>query len=67
VPPSKQKSPSLGSFYFTEEIISSNSRIGSFVSAVEEAARVLKESGAREVRGVVVARAQPGEDKLENI
>jgi len=36
-------------------------------ATMEEAARILKESGAKEVRGIVVARAQPGEDKLENI
>jgi predicted amidophosphoribosyltransferase len=34
---------------------------------MEEAARILKESGAKEVRGVVVARAQPGQDKFENV
>ncbi|OIO45484.1 MAG: hypothetical protein AUJ24_00510 [Parcubacteria group bacterium CG1_02_36_42] len=36
-------------------------------ATMEEAARILKESGAKEVRGIVVARAQPGEDKLENV
>jgi len=36
-------------------------------ATMEEAARILKESGAKEVWGIVVARAQPGEDKLENI
>jgi len=36
-------------------------------ATMEEAARILKESGAKEVRGIVVARAQPGQDKFENI
>ena len=36
-------------------------------ATMEESARILKESGAKEVWGIVVARAQPGEDKLENI
>ena len=36
-------------------------------ATMEEAARILKESGAKEVRGIVVARAQPGEEKLENV
>ncbi len=36
-------------------------------ATMEEAARILKESGAKEVWGIVVARAQPGEDKFENI
>jgi len=36
-------------------------------ATMEEAARILKESGAKEIFGVVVARAQPGEDKLENV
>jgi len=36
-------------------------------ATMEEAAWVLKESGAKEVWGIVVARAQPGEDKFENI
>jgi len=36
-------------------------------ATMEEAARILKESGAKEVFGVVVARAQPGEDKFENV
>ena len=36
-------------------------------ATMEEAARVLKEAGVKEVWGVVVARAQPGEDKFENI
>jgi len=58
----KQNRPSLGSFYFTEGIISSNSRIGSFVSTMEECARVLKRPteggypGAKEIIGIVVAR-----------
>lgn len=36
-------------------------------STMEEAARVLKGAGAKEVWGIVAARAQPGEDKFENI
>ena len=36
-------------------------------ATMEEAAWVLKKSGAKEVWGIVVARAQPGEDKLENV
>ena len=36
-------------------------------STMEEAARVLKEAGVKEVWGIVVARAQPGEDKFENV
>lgn len=36
-------------------------------ATMEEAARILKESGAKEAWGVVVARAQPGEDKFENV
>ena len=36
-------------------------------ATMEEAARILKESGAKKIFGVVVARAQPGEDKLENV
>lgn len=35
-------------------------------STMQEAAKVLKEGGAKEVIGIVVARAQPGEDKIEN-
>jgi ComF family protein len=36
-------------------------------ATMEEAARVLKESGAKEVLGIVVARANPGQDKLEDV
>lgn len=36
-------------------------------STMEEAARILKEAGAKEVWGIVVARAQPGEDKFQEI
>jgi len=36
-------------------------------ATMEEAARILKESGAKKVLGIAVARAQPGQDKLENI
>jgi ComF family protein len=35
-------------------------------ATMEEAARVLKEAGAKEIIGLVVARAKPGQDKLEN-
>jgi ComF family protein len=34
-------------------------------STMEEAARILRESGAKEVIGIVIARAKAGEDKLE--
>ncbi len=34
-------------------------------STMEEAARVLKKSGAKEIVGMVLARAEPGEDKIE--
>jgi len=53
--------------YLTGEIISSNSRIGSFVSTMEEAARVLKKAGAKEVIGIVIARAAPGQDQFKNV
>jgi ComF family protein len=36
-------------------------------ATMEEAARVLKKSGAKEVLGIVVARANPGQDKLEDV
>jgi len=35
-------------------------------STMEEAARVLKEAGAKEVTGIVVARAKPGDDQSQN-
>jgi predicted amidophosphoribosyltransferase len=31
---------------------------------MEEAARVLKKAGAKEIIGIVLARAEPGEDKI---
>ena len=34
-------------------------------ATMEEAARVLKESGAKKIIGVVVAKASPGQDKLQ--
>lgn len=34
-------------------------------SSVEEAARVLREAGAKEIVGVVIARAKPGEDQFQ--
>jgi len=34
-------------------------------STMEEAARVLREAGAKEIIGIVIARANPGEDKLD--
>lgn len=34
-------------------------------SSVEEAARVLKEAGAKEIVGVVITRAKPGEDQFQ--
>jgi ComF family protein len=36
-------------------------------STMEEAARVLKEAGAKEVVGIVIARAVPGADKFQNV
>jgi len=36
-------------------------------ATMEEAARVLKEAGGKEIIGIVVARAAPGQDKFENI
>lgn len=36
-------------------------------ATMEEAALILKESEAKEIWGIVVARANPGEDKFENI
>jgi ComF family protein len=36
-------------------------------ATMEEAALILKKAGAKEVWGVVVARANPGEDKFENV
>ena len=36
-------------------------------ATMEEATRILKEAGTKEIRGVVIARAKPGEDKFENI
>ena len=36
-------------------------------ATMEEAARVLKKSGAKEVLGIVVVRANPGQDKLEDV
>ncbi len=36
-------------------------------STMEECARVLKTAGAKEVWGIVVARAEPGEDNFENV
>jgi predicted amidophosphoribosyltransferase len=36
-------------------------------STMEEAARVLKIAGAREIIGIVVARAKPGQDRFANI
>lgn len=35
-------------------------------STMEEAARTLKKEGAKEVIGIVAARAEPGEDKIED-
>jgi ComF family protein len=34
-------------------------------STMEEAARVLKEAGARKIVGIVIARASPGQDKIQ--
>jgi ComF family protein len=36
-------------------------------STMEEAAKTLKEAGAKEIVGIVLARAEPGEDKVEEI
>ena len=36
-------------------------------STMEEAAKTLKEAGAKEIVGMVLARAEPGEDKVEEI
>lgn len=36
-------------------------------STMEEAARVLREGGAKEIIGVVIARAKPGEDQFQNL
>jgi len=36
-------------------------------STMEECARVLKEAGAKEIVGIVVARASPGQDKFQNL
>lgn len=35
-------------------------------STMEEAAKILKKAGAKEVIGIVIARAEPGEDKIED-
>ncbi|MDI6895681.1 MAG: phosphoribosyltransferase family protein, partial [Bacillota bacterium] len=36
-------------------------------STMEECARILKEAGAKEIIGIVVARASPGQDKFQNL
>lgn len=36
-------------------------------STMEECARVLKETGAKQIIGIVVARASPGQDKFQNL
>lgn len=36
-------------------------------STLEECAKVLKKAGAKEVIGIVIARAEPGKDQLQNI
>jgi len=36
-------------------------------STMEEAARVLKKAGAKEVIGIVIARAAPGQDQFKNV
>jgi competence protein ComFC len=36
-------------------------------ATMEEAAKTLKEAGAKEIVGMVLARAEPGEDKLEEV
>lgn len=33
---------------------------------MEEAAKILKKARAKEVVGIVIARAEPGEDKIED-
>lgn len=36
-------------------------------ATMDEAAKVLREAGVKKITGIVIARAEPGEDRIENI